>query len=314
MRALRSKLTALAVALTLIAYGQQSIEFSQYTLNLKASNPATVGANDMINVLGTFRSQYAGFENAPITYYVSADIGFNIKKTKHGAGLAFYDNIVGLYRYQDVNLMYAYRIPVKDGYLACGILVDFSTTSVDKEKSNIGDIKSDYHDSSDPALNGALNDFKMDLGAGVSFINPKWYAGISLLNILQPTYQITEKLSFKRKMNLKFLGGYNFSFNNPLYKLKTYAIINTDFVTCTGQIGANLEYKESYWGGLAYRINGAVVFMAGVRVLNGLVIGYSFDLPTSKLIKSAGCHEIILSYSFNIDLSKKNKYKSIRYL
>lgn len=314
MRVLRSTLTALAVCTALVVSGQQSIEFSQYTLNLKASNPAAVGANDMINVLGTFRSQYAGFENAPITYYVSADIGFNIKKTKHGAGLAFYDNIAGLYRYQDVNLMYAYRIPIKDGHLACGILVDFSTTSVDKDKANISDIKSEYHDSSDPALSGALNDFKMDLGAGVSFICPKWYAGISLFNILQPTYQITEKLSFKRKMNLKFLGGYNFSFNNPLYKLKTYAIVNTDFVTATGQIGANLEYKESYWGGLAYRINGAVVFMAGVRVLNGLVIGYSFDLPTSNLIKSAGCHEILISYSFNVDLSKKNKYKSIRYL
>lgn len=314
MRVLRSTLTALAVCTALVVSGQQSIEFSQYTLNLKASNPAAVGANDMINVLGTFRSQYAGFENAPITYYVSADIGFNIKKTKHGAGLAFYDNIAGLYRYQDVNLMYAYRIPIKDGHLACGILVDFSTTSVDKDKANISNIKSEYHDSSDPALSGALNDFKMDLGAGVSFICPKWYAGISLFNILQPKYQITEKLSFKRKMNLKFLGGYNISFNNPLYKLKTYAIVNTDFVTATGQIGANLEYKESYWGGLAYRINGAVVFMAGVRVLNGLVIGYSFDLPTSNLIKSAGCHEILISYSFNVDLSKKNKYKSIRYL
>lgn len=312
MRVVRLTFTILAVNIALFAMGQQSIEFSQYTLNLKGSNPAMVGSNDMINILGTFRSQYAGFENAPITYYVSADLGFNIGKTKHGAGLSFYDNIAGLYRYQDVNLMYAYRISIKDGYLACGILVDFSTTSIDKEK--VKTVTSDYHDSGDPALNGNLNDFKMDLGAGVSFINPKWYAGISLLNILQPKYQLTEQVYFKRKMNLKFLGGYNFSFNNPLYKLKTYATINTDFVTFTGQIGANLEYKESYWGGLAYRIDGAVVFLAGVRVLNGLVIGYSFDLPTSKLIKSAGCHEILLSYSFNVDLSKKNKYKSIRYL
>ena len=134
------------------------------------------------------------------------------------------------------------------------------------------------------------------------------------MNILQPNYRMTERIYFKKKMNLKFMGGYNISFTNPLYKLKTYANISTDFVTFTGLIGANLEYKENYWGGLGYRIDGAVVFLAGIRVLNGLVIGYSFDLPTSRLIRSAGCHEILLSYSFNVDLSKKNKYKSIRYL
>lgn len=312
MRVFRLKFTLVTVLTALSCFGQQSIEFSQYTLNLKGSNPAMVGANDQINALATFRSEYAGFENAPITYYVSADIGFKIANTKHGAGLSFYDNMVGLYRYQDINLMYAYRISLKTGDLALGALVDFSTTSLDKDK--VKSVESEYHDSSDPALSGACNDFKVDLGVGVSYTNPKWYAGISFLNILQPKYKLTEKVYFKKKMSMKFLGGYNFSFRNPLYKLKTYANINTDFVTFTGQIGANLEYKESYWGGLAYRIDGAVVFTAGIRVLNGLVIGYSFDLPTSRLIRSAGCHEVILSYSFNIDLSKKNKYKSIRYL
>jgi len=305
-------LAVAAIIFALNIYGQQSIEFSQYTLNLKGSNPAMVGSNDMINVLGTFRSQYAGFENAPITYYVSADLGFKIGNTKHGAGLSFYDNIVGLYRSQDVYLMYAYRIALKKGILACGLQIDFSTTSVDKDKMKT--VTSDYHSQSDPTLSGECNDFKMDLGVGVAYYNPKWYAGISLYNILQPKYELTEKLYYKRKISMKALGGYNFSFNNPLYRLKTYAIVNTDFVTWTGEIGANLEYKESYWGGLAYRIDGAVVFTVGIRVLNGLVIGYSFDLPTSKLIKSAGSHEVLISYSFNIDLSKKNKHKSIRYL
>lgn len=312
MRVLRFNISLAVLFSALFCFGQQSIEFSQYTLNLKGINPATVGANDMINVLGTFRSQYAGFENAPITYYVSADLGFKIAQTKHGAGISFYDNMAGIYRYQDINLMYAYRIGLKKGDLALGALVDFSTTSINKDK--VKNVESEYHDSSDPALSGECNDFKVDLGVGVSYMSPKWYAGVSLLNILQPQYRMTERIYFKKKMNLKFMGGYNISFTNPLYRLRTYANISTDFVTFTGQIGANIEYKESYWGGIGYRINGAVVFMAGIRVLNGLVIGYSFDLPTSRLIRSAGCHEILLSYSFNIDLSKKNKYKSIRYL
>ena len=295
---------------------QQAIMFSQYMNNLIPSNPAAVGHNDMINVGGSFRSQYAGFEGAPIVYNVGADIGFNIAKTKHGAGINFYDNTVGLFRFQDVNLDYAYRIPIKDGYLSAGISVNFTTVSYDTERLHTVD--SEYHSPDDPSIAQANgNDFKMDLGAGVLFKNKTWFAGISLLNILAPQYRLSntsETNLFDKSRNLIILGGYNISFTNPLYKLKVSAAINTDFASWSGIANANLEYKERYWGGLGYRIDGAVIFMVGIRVLNGLNIAYSFDLPTSSLINSAGSHEVSLSYSFNIDLSKKNKYKSIRYL
>jgi type IX secretion system PorP/SprF family membrane protein len=270
----------------------------------------------MINVGGCFRSQYAGFEGAPITYNVGADIGFNVSKTKHGAGVNFYDNTVGLFRFQDVNLDYAYRIPIKDGYLSAGIAVNFTTVSYDTDRLHTVD--SEYHSPDDPSIaqtNG--NDFKMDLGAGVLFKNKTWFAGISLMNILAPQYRLSstsETNLFDKTRNLIIVGGYNISFTNPLYKLKVSAAINTDFISWSGIANINLAYKDRYWGGLGYRIDGAVVFMAGIRVLDGLNIAYSFDLPTSKLINSAGSHEVSLSYSFKIDLAKKNKYKSIRYL
>lgn len=304
------------VSVLTTTHGQQTILFSQYMNNLVINNPAAVGHNDMINVGGSFRSQYAGFEGAPIVYNVGADIGFNISKTKHGAGINFYDNTVGLFRFQDVNLDYAYRIPIKDGFLSAGVSINFTTVSYDTDRLHTVD--SEYHSSDDQSIAQANgNDFKMDLGVGIMYKNKTWFAGISLLNILAPKYQLSstsETNLFDKSRNLIFLGGYNISFTNPLYKLKVSAAINTDFVTWSGIANANIEYKERYWGGLGYRVDGAVVFMAGIRVLNGLNIAYSFDLPTSDLIRSAGSHEISLSYSFNIDLSKKNKYKSIRYL
>lgn len=298
------------------ATAQQAILFSQYMNNLNLVNPAAVGHNDMINIGGSFRSQYAGFEGAPIVYNVGADMGFNIAKTKHGAGLNFYDNTVGLFRFQDVNLDYAYRIAIADGFLSAGVSVNFTTVSYDTERLHTVD--SDYHSSDDPSIAQANgNDFKMDLGVGVLYKNKTWFAGISLLNILAPQYRLSntsETNLFDKSRNLFFIGGYNISLTNPLYKLKVSAAVNTDFATWSGVVNANLEYKERYWGGLGYRIDGAVIFMAGIKVLDGLKLAYSFDLPTSSLINSAGSHEVSISYSFNVDLSKKNKYKSIRYL
>lgn len=294
------------------AAGQQSIEFSQYMLNLSGLNPAAVGNNGMINIFGTYRSQFAGISRAPSTFDVSADIGFDIGKTKHGAGISFYDNSAGLFAYRDIDLTYAYRIPLKDGTLSAGISVSFTTLSVDQ--GDIYNVESDYHTSEDPVINSDANDFKMDLAAGVLYKGTKWFAGVALTNILSPAYELSDEMYFNKFMNLKFMGGYDISFNNPKYKLKTSAMVNTDFSSWSAIVNANLVYKENYWGGLGYRFDGAVIFMAGIRILDGLTIGYSFDLPTSKLINSAGSHEVLLSYSFNMDFSKKNKYKSIRYL
>ncbi|MBQ2025412.1 MAG: PorP/SprF family type IX secretion system membrane protein [Paludibacteraceae bacterium] len=315
---MKKKLVSLVILVlgTTFAYAQQDILFSQYMNNMISCNPAAVGYNDMINVGGTFRSQYTGFEGSPITYNVGADIGFNIAQTKHGAGVQFYDNTIGLFRFQDVNVNYAYRIFIKDGYLSGGVAIKFTTVSLDTERLHT--IDSDYHNSNDPTIaSSSGNDFKMDLSVGFQYRNKTWFAGVSLLNILAPEYQLNESNSnslFNKTLNLFFLGGYNISFVNPLYKLKLSAAVNTDFISWSGIVNANLEYNEKYWGGIGYRIDGAVVFMAGIKVLNGLEIAYSFDLPTSKLIKSAGVHEVSLSYSFNLDFAKKNNYKSIRYL
>ena len=99
-----------------ISFAGQNIIFSQYGLNLNTYNPAAAGCNDMINVFGTFRSQYAGLEGAPMTYDVAVDASFDIANTKHGAGLSFYDNSIGLFVFQDINLQYAYRHKIGEGY------------------------------------------------------------------------------------------------------------------------------------------------------------------------------------------------------
>jgi hypothetical protein len=51
-------------------------------------------------------------------------------------------------------------------------------------------------------------------------------------------------------------------------------------------------------------------------IISGLQIGYTYELPTSKLIyESYGSHELYLAYGFDILKPKRtNKYKSVRYL
>ena len=318
---MRLLILTVAILFSYSAFGQYSVEFSQYMLNLNTINPAAAGGNDMMNIFGTFRSQYAVYEGTsssflegmPISYVVGADIGFTIGKTKHGASAGFYDNRVGLFRHQNVNIGYAYRFPILNGHLSGGFQASFTTVSYDTKR--LHEVESDYHSSGDPVIAQTEgNDFKMDLGVGFLFQNPDWFAGVSLLNILAPEYDLGKQTLYNKTRNLYFMGGYNVKFGNPLYRLKLSGEINTDFITWTGMANMLVDYKEKFWGGVGYRVDGAVTFQIGFKLFNALVLGYSYDLPTSKLVRTAGCHEVVLRYSFSIEKANKSQYKSIRFL
>jgi hypothetical protein len=53
----------------------------------------------------------------------------------------------------------------------------------------------------------------------------------------------------------------------------------------------------------------------GMELVNGLQIGYSFDLVTSA-IRAGGfsSHEIFVRYSIDLEKNRNQKYKSIRFL
>ena len=53
----------------------------------------------------------------------------------------------------------------------------------------------------------------------------------------------------------------------------------------------------------------------GIELMNGLKIGYSFDLVTSAIGRYGyGSHEIFLGYSLDLDRNRNKKYKSVRFL
>jgi hypothetical protein len=59
-----------------------------------------------------------------------------------------------------------------------------------------------------------------------------------------------------------------------------------------------------------------VNILLSADIINGLQLGYTYELPANGLIReSFGSHEVYLSYGFNVMRPKHtNKYKSIRYL
>ena len=75
-------------------------------------------------------------------------------------------------------------------------------------------------------------------------------------------------------------------------------------------------YNNTYYGGLTYRLQDGIAFLLGAKLRNGLMVGYAFDLTTSRLnYGTYGSHEVFIAYAFDLSANKqKSKHKSIRIL
>lgn len=304
-------------------------QFSQYMEMPTTTNPAAVAEDEMMSVFGVFRRQWAGFSGGPQNVFASFNAPFKAGRTKHGAGIVFSSDEIGLFRNQSVLLQYSYKVKLRSGRLSLGLGVGFINNTFDKDKvdftgeSNKVMSGDDFHKESDPFVSGwtekseddQMSDILFDVSFGAMYSTDNYYIGLSALHLTSGTIDYGNETYTMYVPRTFFLtGGYNFTTSNPLVTLTPSAMLKTDFCSWQAEVSGLLEYNKRVRGGISYRFGDAFVFILGMDVISGLRLGYSYDLPTSKLIRSGGSHEVYLRYSFKPQFTKKNKYKSDRIL
>lgn len=297
------------------AFSQFDAQLSQYMFHNSSFNPAAVGEGDMIQIIGQHRIQWVGMPNAPQTTVFSINSPVKIGNVLQGIGVKFLNDKVGLFTNQSAHLQYAFKKKLGVGLLSVGADFGLETIGFDGSKDSIP--TGDYHNPSDPQIPKTnVKGMAFDMNLGVFYSTPKLYAGISYLHVNSPKVSWGNNIEFKQTGSMFFTGGYNLILPDSKYVLKPSTLIKTDMSSVQCDLTARMEYDNKYWGGISCRIQDAVVFLAGINISNGLSIGYSYDLPISKIITaSSGSHEILVMYSFEYVFAKKHsKYKSIRIL
>lgn len=291
--------------------------YSQYMHIKHFYNPAAVGEQDLMKIMVAQRLDWIGIKNAPKTTLFTVNTPFKIGKTHHAAGIQFINDIFGIFANQQINAQYAYKFKFEYGTLSIG--ANIGVLNLICYGDSVKMVESDYHTpaNSDPAIPiGTQTGIGFDLSAGVYFSNATWFAGLSVLHAPGAKIKLGDKYDFKINQAMTATGGYNIKLNNPDYKLKPSVLLYTDFVSWQAQISLLLNYKDKFWGGLAYSIQDAISFSFGAEIIDGLQLGYCYDLPASSMITAThGSHELYISYDFNIFAPKYNqKHKSIRLL
>jgi len=321
------KKAVLSILFLLISIGyvfsQFDAQLSQYMFHISSFNPAAVGDGDMIQITGQHRIQWLGIPNAGRTTVFSINSPFKIGKTMNGVGLSFINDKVGQFVTQSAHLQYAYKKKLGAGVLSIGTDVGFVSLGFNngdsiQNPSHAVPSWDSYHDitSDNEIPKSAVVGMSFDMNIGAFYSTPLYYAGLSYSHLNNPTVTWGDKSEFKESGSLYLTGGYKFTFADPKYILKPSTLLKTDFSSMQLDISSRLEYDNKYWGGLSYRLQDAVIFLAGINISGGLSIGYSYDLPTSQIITvSSGSHEILVMYSFEYLFGKRNsRYKSIRIL
>ena len=289
--------------------------YSQYMHIKHFYNPAAVGEQELMRIMVAQRLDWIGIKNAPKTTLFTVNTPFKIGKTHHAAGIQFINDMFGVFANQQINAQYAYKFKFQYGTLSVG--ANIGVLNLICYGDSIKMVESDYHTENDPAIpQGTQSGIGFDLSAGIYFSNAAWFAGVSILHAPGADIKLGDKYDFKINQAMTAVGGYNIKLPNNNYQLKPSALLYTDFASWQAQISLLLDYKNKYWGGLAYSIQDAVSFSFGAEIIDGLQLGYCFDLPTSSMIRAThGSHELYLSYDFNIFKPKYNqKHKSIRLL
>jgi type IX secretion system PorP/SprF family membrane protein len=316
-------LVLIALSAYLAAGAQQDRQVSHFMYDLISINPGSAGSSEMISTHALMRQQWVGIEGAPRDVVLNLDAPFSLFGGRHGAGLSVWDDEFGVN--EDINLSgsYSYRFTAGNGTVGIGVSGSFINRKLDPEWYIP---TSDFHDpvSQDAAIpDGKQNEFVFDFGAGVFYRTEESYVGISSTNILQDefVYELggtTPSLEAKEKLvrHYYLTAGYTFQLSNPVFELMPSILIQTDARSSKIDLNTIMMYNKKLWAGVSYRVGSAIVGMAGVSILNGVKIGYSYDFDTSALSNySKGSHEVMVGYEFRIGVERvPQKYKSIRFL
>ncbi|SIT07382.1 type IX secretion system membrane protein, PorP/SprF family, partial [Belliella pelovolcani] len=156
---------------------QQLPQFSQYIFNGLHINPAYAGYKGEPYIQSTYRSQWVGFEGAPTTFTVTADLSAN--EGLMGFGVSILSDKMGPTNTNGAMLSYAYRIQTgRNSFLGLGASVGASEYAIDGDMLRA-------NDPNDPNIpEGRVNMFTPNMNMGLFFHTDRFYAGASAYNMI----------------------------------------------------------------------------------------------------------------------------------
>lgn len=311
-----------------LAFAQQEFQPSQYLQNIYVLNPAASGLTDFVDVNLSYRQQWAGFEDAPQTYYITGNsligkggMGSNRifalrvsdpyistddnevevdnngatvnRKVRHAVGASFMVDKAGAFRKNTGGLTYAVHVPISEKVnFSAGIKASLNNLVYDRTKGKTLNDDATYNN----YLGGNAPNY-VDGNVGLLLYGDNFYAGYSTGNLFQNDIRIGD-VATKSSLTLHHYisGAYRFALSENVGLTPATLVKFTAGAPVSFDATAKLDLQRKFWLGFSLRPTDAFVTFIGVRVNNLFNIGYSYDYTLSNIAKvSNGSHEFVLN-------------------
>ena len=293
-------ITLLALTAALNLFAQQEAMYTQHMYNKLAINPAYAGSRTHTSITALYRDQWTGFDGAPST--ATLNIHGKLKNPKLALGFQVYNDQLGISNTTGLQATYAYRLPMGNGHLSFGISAGFNHYKVSlTEAISI--------DAGDPTLAENLNLLLPNVGGGIYYNTPTFYAGVSVPKLIQNEL-INTDLETSNDVMAQEIRHYNGMIGGVITLSETVKLRPTALVKYApnapvqADLSATFLFIERFWVGGTYRTQGSVDGHIEFQASRQLRIGYAYDYVINDLGSyTGGSHEILVGFDLNF-LSK----------
>jgi type IX secretion system PorP/SprF family membrane protein len=303
----KTRLALFAMLCSSALWAQQDVQFTQFANNKIFYNPGVIGSGDAICLSAAHRTQWVGFDNAPITQNFNANVPLDI--IRGGLALTVTNDMIGFFQDITAGIGYGYQMSLAGGTLGLGLRVDFRNKGI---SSGTWAPPQTMNDQSLINLTGNTSSMATDFNFGAYYSHSNWYAGLSSTRLIEtkdllPSTIGSQMAQIRGQRHYYLMGGYDIDLQNG-FVLQPAMMIKSDMVTTQLDLNVAASYNNEIWGGVTYRVYDALSIMAGYQITKDLRATYSYDLTTSNLrTSSSGSHEIMMSYCFTIEVPPKER-------
>lgn len=272
-------------------HAQQDIQFSQYMYNNLSINPAIAGSRGALSMVGMHRSQWVGFDDAPVSYLFSAHTP--IQNSRLGFGVNFSTESIGPLDDSNASLDASYWIPINEKFqLSFGLRFNANFFNLSNNRLN-------PQQSNDPLLANTNGEFNPNFGAGLYLHSQKTFIGLSVPEIInRSSIDNSPELALNTYRPTAYVyGGYVFDIF-PFIKFKPASFIKIqEGAPLQVDLTSSFLFYDKFTLGAAWRWGAAASFLAGFQINQRLFIGYAYDVETTELQQyQSGSHEFFIRF------------------
>ena len=283
-------------------YSQQTPLSENYFMDRYSLSPAYAGQVNPKMLVTGYRSDWSGISGGPRTLTITYN---DLLPVMNGAGVGgkiVYDK-AGIFGQLYVMGSYSYRIEAAEGhFIMFGLSAGVYHNSI-----NLTEYYNDPGYNIDPALvqNDIKSKIKFMSDISVAYNWQNLDAGFLFSNISfgDATYKEVA-LKYNPLSNFRFHASYRYDINDdwaltPLLILRGGRYIKSQF-----EMAAQVMWIKRVWGTLVFRDPGIFGFGLGGKIINGISLGYNFNMATNVALNAFNCHEISLGVNIGEFISR----------